>query len=84
MSKNQSDNSSLCGLRDYNRSVNGVVVLKALDYQSFSLPLERVFLFVIPAKFVPDGREPGSRKKLIILKFHWIPDLAPRSGARPE
>jgi len=40
--------------------------------------------FVIPAKSRKAGREPGSRKNLIILNFHWIPDLAPQSGARPE
>jgi hypothetical protein len=39
---------------------------------------------VIPAKSAHGGREPGSRKNVIILIFHWIPDLAPRSGARPE
>jgi hypothetical protein len=40
--------------------------------------------FVIPAKSACGGREPGTRKNLIILNLHWIPDLAPRSGARPE
>ena len=40
--------------------------------------------FVIPAKSAYGGREPGSSKHLIILNFNWIPDLAPRSGARPE
>jgi len=35
--------------------------------------------FVIPAKSVSGGHEPGSRKNLIVLNFHWIPDLA-RSG----
>ena len=37
MSKNQSDNSALCGLRNYNQSVSGVVVLKALDYAEGNL-----------------------------------------------
>jgi hypothetical protein len=32
--------------------------------------------FVIPAKSRKGGREPGSIKNLIILPFHWIPDLA--------
>jgi hypothetical protein len=36
--------------------------------------------FVIPAKSGGGGREPGSRKNLIILKFHWIPDLARFGG----
>ena len=40
--------------------------------------------FVIPAKSGGGGREPGSRNNLIILYFHWIPDLAPQGGARPE
>jgi hypothetical protein len=40
--------------------------------------------FVIPAKSAIGGREPGSRKNFIIFTFHWIPDLAPQSGARPE
>jgi hypothetical protein len=40
--------------------------------------------FVIPAKFAHGGREPGSRKKAIAENLQWIPDLAPRSGARPE
>jgi hypothetical protein len=38
MSKNQSDNSSLCGLRNYNQSVSGVVVLKALARMFHELP----------------------------------------------
>ena len=41
-------------------------------------------LFVIPAKSRKAGREPGSRKNVILLDFYWIPDLAPRSWARPE
>jgi len=44
---------------------------------------EAVSQVVIPAKSAY-GREPGSRRNLVILAFHWIPDLAPRSGARPE
>jgi len=32
--------------------------------------------FVIPAKSAGGGREPGSRKNLIILNSNWIPDLA--------
>jgi hypothetical protein len=32
--------------------------------------------FVIPAKSRKAGREPGSRKNLIILNSNWIPDLA--------
>ncbi|MBT8406682.1 MAG: hypothetical protein KJP05_04440 [Deltaproteobacteria bacterium] len=36
--------------------------------------------FVIPAKSREAGREPGSRKGLIILNFHWIPDLARLDG----
>ena len=31
--------------------------------------------FVIPAKSACGGREPGSRKSLIIFYIHWIPDL---------
>ena len=46
--------------------------------------LETVSHFVIPAKSADTGREPGSRKDATILDFYWIPDLAPRSGARPE
>ena len=38
MSKNQSDNSALCGLRNYNQSVSGVVVLKALARMFHELP----------------------------------------------
>ena len=45
---------------------------------------EAVSQFVIPAKSAGSGREPGSRKKSIMLTFHWIPDLAPRCGARSE
>jgi len=45
---------------------------------------EIVSQFVIPAKFAHGGREPGSSKKAIAENFQWIPDLAPRSGARPE
>ncbi len=45
---------------------------------------ETALQFVIPAKSADGGREPGSRKNLTILNTHWIPDLAPRSGARPE
>jgi hypothetical protein len=36
--------------------------------------------FVIPAKAVDDGREPGSRKSVIVLDLDWIPDLARLSG----
>jgi hypothetical protein len=36
--------------------------------------------FVIPAKSGGGGREPGSRKNLIILNFYWIPDLARLGG----
>ena len=32
--------------------------------------------FVIPAKSRKAGREPRSRKNLIILNSNWIPDLA--------
>jgi hypothetical protein len=48
------------------------------------LPSMDCVAFVIPAKSAYGGREPGSRKNLIILTFRWIPDLAPRSDARPE
>jgi hypothetical protein len=51
---------------------------------SSSLLHEIVSQFVIPAKFAHGEREPGSWKKAIAENFHWIPDLAPRSGARPE
>jgi hypothetical protein len=40
--------------------------------------------FVIPAKSACGGREPKSRKDLIILEFHWIPDLARLRLTRPE
>jgi hypothetical protein len=36
--------------------------------------------FVIPAKSDADGCEPGSRKSLLILDFHWIPDLVRFGG----
>ena len=54
--------------------------------KSFILPLpwETVSQFVIPAKFAHGGREPGSRENIIALNLRWIPDLAPRSGTRPE
>jgi len=29
-------------------------------------------------------RRRGTRHQMTLLNFHWIPDLAPRSGARPE
>ena len=45
------------------------------------LPVSR---FVIPAKSRKAGREPGSRKNVILLDFYWIPDLARRRRARPE
>ncbi len=35
---------------------------------------------VIPAKSGGGGREPGSRKNLIILNFHGIADLARLGG----
>ncbi len=35
---------------------------------------------VIPAKSGGGGREPGSRKNLIILNIYWIPDLARLGG----
>jgi len=47
-------------------------------------PQETVSQFVIPAKSAWGGRESGSRKNLIIKSLYWIPDLAQRSGARPE
>jgi len=50
----------------------------------FPLPPENVSQFVIPAKTACGGREPGSRKNFILFAFHWIPDLAPQNGARPE
>jgi hypothetical protein len=37
---------------------------------------QTVSQFVIPAKSRKAGREPGSRKSMIIPNFHWIPDLA--------
>jgi hypothetical protein len=40
--------------------------------------------FVIPAKSRKTGREPGSRKNLIISKCHWIPDLVRPRRTRPE
>jgi hypothetical protein len=52
---------------------------------SFNLFSHKVMSqFVIPAMFAYGGRVPGSRKKAIAENFDWIPDLAPRSGARPE
>ena len=32
--------------------------------------------YVIPAKSAYGGREPGSRKNLLIFYTYWIPDLA--------
>jgi hypothetical protein len=40
--------------------------------------------FDIPAKSRNAGREPISRKDLIILEFQWIPDLARLRRTRPE
>jgi hypothetical protein len=40
--------------------------------------------YVIPAKSRKAGREPGSRKDLIIFSFHWIPDLVRFRRTRPE
>ena len=57
---------------------------KKLEYLNGSYCAWRIAQSVIPAKSVCGGREPGSRQNLIILDSHWIPDLAPRSGARPE
>jgi hypothetical protein len=37
-----------------------------------------------PGQVRPRRTRAGIQKNLIILTFHWIPDLAPRSGARPE
>jgi hypothetical protein len=48
------------------------------------LPSRQGFAIRHPGQVRWGGREPGSRKNLIILNFHWISDLAPRSGARPE
>ena len=48
------------------------------------LPLETVSQLVIPAKSRKAGREPGSRNSLIILNFHWIPDLVCLWRTRPE
>ncbi len=47
-------------------------------------PQETVWQFVIPAKSAGGGHEPGSRKNLIILNLHWIPDLARFRRTRPE
>ncbi len=33
-----------------------------------------------PGQVRRGGREPGSRKNLIILNFHWIPDLVRNDG----
>jgi hypothetical protein len=43
-------------------------------------PQETGSQLVIPAKSGGGGREPGSRKNLIILNFYWIPDLARLGG----
>jgi hypothetical protein len=47
-------------------------------------PQKTVPQFVIPAKSRKVGREPGSRKSLIILNINWIPDLARLRRTRPE
>jgi hypothetical protein len=47
-------------------------------------PKETVSRLVIPAKSGKAGREPGSRKNMIILNFYWIPDLARLKRTRPE
>ncbi len=60
------------------------IKLAPQDTYMSPLPSMDCVAFVIPAKSAYGGREPGSRKNLIILTFHWIPDLAPRSDARPE
>jgi hypothetical protein len=54
------------------------IPLKRLSDNAFPRSLETVSQFVIPAKFVHGGREPGSRKNLNILNFHWIPDIRHR------
>ena len=43
-------------------------------------PQDTLSQFVIPAKSLKAGREPGSRKNLIILISNWIPDLARLGG----
>ena len=45
---------------------------------------DTVSQLVIPAKSRKAGREPGSRKSMIIPNFHWIPDLARLRRPRPE
>jgi hypothetical protein len=47
-------------------------------------PRETLWQPVIPAKSRKAGREPGSRKNLIILNSNWIPDLARQRLTRPE
>jgi hypothetical protein len=56
-------------------------------------PRDTMSQVVIPAKSTVGGREPGSRQLpreagnqtlKDVNGLHWIPDLAPRSGARPE
>jgi hypothetical protein len=44
----------------------------------------RAQTFISGTWFAHGGSEPGSKKNVIILNFHWIPDLAPQDGARPE
>jgi hypothetical protein len=51
------------------------------------LPQDTVSQSVIPAKSAYGGREPGSRKRLIILiilDLYWIPDLVLQNGDPPE
>ncbi len=48
--------------------------------KNFFSPRGAVSQFVIPAKSRKAGREPGSRKSMIILNFHWIPDLVRLGG----
>ncbi|MCG6944802.1 MAG: hypothetical protein LJE87_05595 [Deltaproteobacteria bacterium] len=48
------------------------------------LSQDTVWQSVIPAKSAYGGREPGSRKRLIILNLYWIPDLDLQNGDPPE
>ena len=68
-----------CGFKNSKFKIRIFIWLRTIATCPLS-PQETVSQFVIPAKSRKAGREPGSRKNLIILDFHWIPDLARLGG----
>ena len=77
--KNQHEVRSILAKAATNILIKHIYLTPHDSYMS-PLPSRDCVAIRHPGQVRRGGREPGSRKNLIILDFHWIPDLARLGG----